>query len=89
MVEYKVQKTFERASKYMTNVSLSGRGPLAMLVQSAHLPEIYNDILEDLNDLYTITVLPRNRDHRFHTVTVQTTRKDLVAIPLTKGYWAY
>jgi len=87
ITEYKVQRTFEKASNYMRAVERSGRGPYRLLLKSSDFYKTYEEILGHLTNLYTITVVPRNKKG-FRSVAILTDRDDVTAIPLTKGYWA-
>ncbi|MFQ5741499.1 MAG: VWA domain-containing protein [Acidobacteriota bacterium] len=88
--EYKVQKTFQRATQYMRNVATAGRGPYLAMFHATDLVPIYERILDEISGLYTLTFIPAKPRHdgRFHSVRVTTSRKNVVAKATTKVYWS-
>ncbi len=87
--EYKVQKTFERGSDYMREVAAAGRGPHHLMASATDLAAIYRRILEDLDNLSTVTFTPPRRSKADGLVgaVVTTSRPGVVVTSLTDGYW--
>lgn len=88
MAEYKVNSIHESAVSYLGNVSRAGGGRHIQLATIKDLAKAYERVAEDLLQVYTIIFeSPLKPGTQLHSLSVRTTRDDVIAHYRPQGLW--